>query len=239
MKVAYLFETENALMKGDSSQAITLCENADFFTPVSIKSIGGSRKIPCVEVPSDRLGSVYYPMPSPEREEAILSTLEEIDPDAVLIHTLSSEVLSEVEKISERWPTCLRLGTNYLEFWLSKYRNRIDNILWAIDHVDAVIAPSRRVKKNLEVMGLRNVVVIPTAIDFDSWELSDGGSNTVVTISRMDPIKCHITPILALKKLGKRIPDLKYKIYGSGGLRHLLDKLLKVLGADWISPEGF
>jgi len=185
------------------------------------------------------LGGVYYPMPSPEREESILSALEEIDPDAVLIHTLGSQVLSEVEEISKRWPTCLRLGTNYLEFWLTEYRNRIDNILWAIDHVDAVIAPSERVKENLEVMGLRNAVVIPTAIDFDSWELSDGESNTVVTISRMDPIKCHITPVLALKKLGKRIPHLKYKIYGEGGLGRLLDRLLKVLGADWISPEGF
>ena len=62
--------------------------------------------------------------------------------------------------------------------------------------MDCVIAPSELVEDNLEAMGLRNVVRIPTAIDFDKWDRSDGGSKKVVTISRIVPIKNHITSVL-------------------------------------------
>jgi len=115
----------------------------------------------------------------------------------------------------------------------------VDQILWSLDNVDCVIAPSELVKENLETMGIRNVVRIPTAIDLDKWEKSDGDSKRVVTVSRVDPIKNHITSIFAMKRLGKEIPNLEYEIYGKGGSTGLLKRIIELTGADWISLEGF
>jgi len=235
--VAYFFNTEEPLAKGSSSQAITLCENADFFKPVSIKPLSGAEDKQFASVPSDKLGEIKYPIPPAGREENILPCLEEMDPDAVMIHTVGAYLLKEVRKITKEYPTALRLGMNPIEFYF--YSKQVDQILWSLDNVDCVIAPSELVKENLETMGIRNVVRIPTAIDLNKWEKSDGDSKRVVTVSRVDPIKNHITSIFAMKRLGKKIPNLEYEIYGKGGSTGLLKRIIELTGADWISLEGF
>ena len=126
---------------------------------------------------------------------------------------------------------------NPIEFYF--HSKQVDQILWSLDNVDCVIAPSELVKENLETMGIRNVVRIPTAIDLNKWEKSDGDSKRVVTVSRVDPIKNHITSIFAMKRLGKEIPNLEYEIYGKGGSTGLLKRIIELTGADWISLEGF
>jgi len=160
-----------------------------------------------------------------------------MDPDAVMIHTVGTYLLKEVRKIAKEYPTALRLGMNPIEFYF--YSKRVDQILWSLDNVDCVIAPSELVKENLEAMGVKNAVRIPTAVDFSEWDKSDGNSERVVTISRVDPIKNHITSIFAMKRLGKEIPNLEYKIYGKGGSTGLLKRIVELTGADWISLEGF
>jgi len=126
---------------------------------------------------------------------------------------------------------------NPIEFYF--YSKQVDQILWSLDNVDCVIAPSELVKENLEAMGLRNVVRIPTAVDLSKWDKSNGDSQRVVTISRVDPIKNHITSIFAMKQLGKELPNLEYKIYGKGGSTNLLRRIIDLTGSDWISLEGF
>jgi len=237
VKVAYFFSTEEPLAEGSSSQAITLCENAEFFRPVSIQPLSGAEDKQFVGVPSDRLGEIKYPIPPASREENILPCLEEMDPDAVMIHTVGTYLLKEVRKITKEYPTALRLGMNPIEFYF--HSKQVDQILWSLDNVDCVIAPSELVKENLETMGIRNVVRIPTAIDLNKWEKSDGDSKRVVTVSRVDPIKNHITSIFAMKRLGKEIPNLEYEIYGKGGSTGLLKRIIELTGADWISLEGF
>jgi len=235
--VAYFFSTKEPLTEGSSSQAITLCENADFFEPVSIQPLSGAESEQFANVPSDRLGKIKYPIPPASREENILPCLEEMDPDAVMIHTVGTYLLNEVRQIAKKYPTALRLGMNPIEFYF--YSKQVDQILWSLDNVDCVIAPSELVKENLEMMGLRNVIRIPTAVDLNKWNKSDGNSKKVVTISRIDPIKNHITPIFAMKRLGKELPNLEYKIYGKGGSTGLLRRIVELTGADWISLEGF
>jgi len=235
--VAYFFSTKEPLAEGSSSQAITLCENADFFEPVSIQPLSGAESEQFASVPSDRLGEIKYPIPPASREENILPCLEEMDPDAVMIHTVGTYLLNEVRKIAKEYPTALRLGMNPIEFYF--YSKQVDQILWSLDNVDCVIAPSELVKENLEAMGLRNVVRIPTAVDLDKWDKSNGDSQRVVTISRVDPIKNHITSIFAMKRLGKELPNLEYKIYGKGGSTGLLKRIIDLTGSDWISLEGF
>jgi len=156
-----------------------------------------------------------------------------MDPDAVMIHTVGTYLLNEVRKIAKEYPTALRLGMNPIEFYF--YSKRVDQILWSLDNVDCVIAPSQLVKENLEAMGVKNAIIIPTAVDLSEWDKSDGGSERVVTISRVDPIKNHITSIFAMKQLGKEIPNLEYKIYGKGGSTGLLKRIVELTGADWIS----
>jgi len=235
--VAYFFSTKEPLAEGSSSQAITLCENADFFEPVSIQPLSGAESKQFASVPSDRLGEIKYPIPPAGREENILPCLEEMDPDAVMIHTVGTYLLNEVRQIAKEYPTALRLGMNPIEFYF--YSKQVDQILWSLDNVDCVIAPSELVKENLEAMGLRNVVRIPTAVDLSKWDKSDGNSQRVVTISRVDPIKNHITSIFAMKRLGKELPNLEYKIYGKGGSTGLLKRIIDLTGSDWISLEGF
>jgi len=235
--VAYFFSTKEPLAEGSSSQAITLCENADFFEPVSIQPLSGAESEQFASVPSDRLGEIKYPIPPAGREENILPCLEEMDPDAVMIHTVGTYLLNEVRQIAKEYPTALRLGMNPIEFYF--YSKQVDQILWSLDNVDCVIAPSELVKENLEAMGLRNVVRIPTAVDLDKWDKSNGDSQRVVTISRVDPIKNHITSIFAMKQLGKELPNLEYKIYGKGGSTGLLRRIVELTGSDWISLEGF
>jgi len=237
MKVAYFFSTKEPLAEGSSSQAITLCENADFFEPVSIQPLSGAESEQFVSVPSDRLGEIKYPIPPASRKENILPCLEEMDPDAVMIHTVGTYLLEEVRKITKEYPTALRLGMNPIEFYF--YSKQVDQILWSLDNVDCVIAPSELVKENLEAMGLKNVVRIPTAVDLSKWDKSNGNSERVVTISRIDPIKNHITSIFAMKRLGKELPNLEYKIYGKGGSTGLLKRIIELTGSDWISLEGF
>ena len=72
MKVAYFFSTKEPLADGTSSQAITLCENADFFEPVSIQPLSGAEDEQFVGVPSDRLGEIKYPIPPAERRRNYL-----------------------------------------------------------------------------------------------------------------------------------------------------------------------
>jgi len=235
--VAYFFSTKEPLAEGSSSQAITLCENADFFEPVSIQPLSGAESEQFAIVPSDRLGEIKYPIPPASREENILPCLEEMDPDAVMIHTVGTYLLNEVRKIAKKYPTALRLGMNPIEFYF--YSKQVDQILWSLDNVDCVIAPSQLVKENLEAMGLRNVVRIPTAVDLSKWNKSDENSQKVVTISRVDPIKNHIMSIFAMKRLGKELPNLEYEIYGKGGSTGLLRRIVELTGADWISLEGF
>jgi len=215
VKVAYFFNTKEPLAEGSSSQAITLCENAEFFRPISIQPLSGAEDKQFVSVPSDRLGEIKYPIPPAGREENILPCLEEMNPDAVMIHTVGTYLLKEVRKIAKEYPTALRLGMNPIEFYF--YSKRVDQILWSLDNVDCVIAPSQLVKENLEAMGVKNAIIIPTAVDLSKWGKSDGDSERVITISRVDPIKNHITSIFAMKQLGKEIPNLEYKIYGKGG----------------------
>jgi len=160
-----------------------------------------------------------------------------MNPDAVMVHTVGTYLLKEVRKIAKEYPTALRLGMNPIEFYF--YSKRVDQILWSLDNVDCVIAPSQLVKENLEAMGVKNAVRIPTAVNLSKWDKSDGDSKKVVTISRVDPIKNHITPIFAMKQLGKEIPNLEYKIYGKGGSTGLLKRIVELTGADWISLEGF
>jgi len=160
-----------------------------------------------------------------------------MDPDAVMIHTVGTYLLKEVREIAKEYPTALRLGMNPIEFYF--YSKRVDQILWSLDNVDCVIAPSQLVKENLEAMGVKNAIIIPTAVDLSEWGKSDGDSERVVTISRVDPIKNHITSIFAMKRLGKEIPNLEYKIYGKGGSTGLLKRIVELTGADWISLEGF
>jgi len=104
VKVAYFFNTKEPLAEGSSSQAITLCENADFFEPVSIQPLSGSESEQFANVPSDRLGQIKYPIPPAGREENILPCLEEMDPDAVMIHTVGTYLLKEVRKIAKEYP---------------------------------------------------------------------------------------------------------------------------------------
>ena len=204
---------------------------------MSIQPLSGAEDEQFVGVPSDRLGEIKYPIPPASREENILPCLEEMNPDAVMVHTVGTYLLNEVRQIAKRYPTALRLGMNPIEFYF--HSKQVDQILWSLDNVDCVIAPSELVKENLETMGIRNVVRIPTAIDLNKWEKSDGDSKRVVTVSRVDPIKNHITSIFAMKRLGKEIPNLEYEIYGKGGSTGLLKRIIELTGADWISLEGF
>jgi len=237
VKVAYFFNTKEPLAEGSSSQAITLCENAEFFRPISIQALSGAESKQFVSVPSDRLGEIKYPIPPASREENILPCLEEMDPDAIMVHTVGTYLLKEVREITKEYPTALRLGMNPIEFYF--HSKQVDQILWSLDNVDCVIAPSELVKENLEMMGIENAVRIPTAVDLSKWNKSNGNSKRVVTVSRVDPIKNHITSIFAMKRLGKEIPDLEYRIYGKGGSTGMLKRIIDLTGADWISLEGF
>ncbi len=51
----------------------------------------------------------------------------------------------------------------------------------------------------------------------------------IITVGRLDKQKDHKTGILAFYKLQKKYPNLKFKIYGDGELKHNLEKLIKKL----------
>jgi len=233
LRIAYLFEPTKEV--GSSNQAITLSRNWDELIPLSSSPIQGDPKEGTAEVNTNAFGKLRYPIKSP------LIGLETLDPDICFIHTLSDPILSHIQEISSRWPTALRLGINPMEWWVSSgWHNKIPKLLTLLDWVDCVICPSKLIKSNLEAMGLKNCVHIPSCVDLGEWELADPEGNLVVSIGRISQIKNHLYATFAMRIVWHWVPGVIYKVYGTGRMLKSLRNVIEVQGSQpWMSLEGF
>jgi len=220
---------------GSSNQAITLCRHYNDLIPLSSSPIQGDPRQGVAEVNTKTFGKLCYPIKSP------LIALEKLNPDLVFIHTLSDPILSHIREISSRWPTALRIGINPMEWWLSSgWHDKIPKLLTFLDWVDCVICPSELIKSNLEAMGLKNCVHIPSCVDLGEWELADPEGNLVVSIGRVSQIKNHLYAAFAMRIVWHWVPGVIYKVYGTGRMLKSLRSVIEVQGSQsWMSLEGF
>ena len=83
---------------------------------------------------------------------------------------------------------------------------------------------------NLNWKGWKNIKVIPNPISFTCDEHSTLNSKTIVSLGRLDPVKNYASLIRVYHHVYERHPDWILKIYGDGGQREPLQRLVDSLG---------
>ena len=221
MRVAYLMGFGS--LTGDRFQGETLVKHLDFI-PLNSSPIQGG-KSGVTSIPSAGNSKLYYAINS------LRDALSVLKPDIFFVHTVSSALAEEIGEIAKRYVTVLRLGVNFEELFLeSIYHPSIYPLLGIIDIVDCVIAPSVFVKKNIQALGARNVVHIPTCVDLLEFLPVTPTENNILMVGRLGLVKNQLVPIMAMKKVIREVPDAKLLILGDGKLKNFFHNLATTLG---------
>ena len=130
----------------------------------------------------------------------------------------SAEPFFKLNNASNIQTICLAHGNDVLDQENLNKKRRICNTL---KKIDKIIANSHFTKEKIKSLGLdvSKVIVIHPGIDTNIKSLYGRyfGSQTLVTIARLEKRKNHINVIKAVDELSKEdFPDIKYFIYGTG-----------------------
>lgn len=236
MDIAHIMKPSKAV--GSSTQAILMQENMDSLIPVSTDLVKGKTEEGYVKVPTNYGRDIVFPVAE------VKNALDKLQPDLVLVHTLASDFVAKIAEITQQYPTAWRMAVNPLELYINRnQRSIMGSTLIAIDNVDVVIPGSEHVRKNMKRMGVKNVSeIIPPMIDLDKWkdvrEEPNDSHNTIISATRLSPIKNLHTSIFAARDVLNKHPNAEYKIYGAGQDMKYLENLKNRLGSNRIEIMG-
>ena len=171
--------------------------------------------------------TVYYP------SNSFTETIRELEPDAIVIHTISHDFIQELPEIKKLTKTIYVAHLNIYETMSIDYmRPYLPLILSYLQQADAIIAVSDEQKALLETLTEQKIRVIPPAIEYKKLRKIDSHaySNDFLMSGRLFPIKNHITPIAAMRTVAKTYPDVFLRIYGNGIIDVDLNSIIDVLG---------
>lgn len=162
----------------------------------------------------------------------MMDTVREVDPDVVMLHCFTDQLLNELPDIVRGYPTAVRVGINVLELLVtSGYPKNIPKVISFMQAADHIIAASENTKHVCEGLGCRSedVTVIHTGIDPSKFEVADCADPTIAILGRIFPVKNHLTLLQAVKLVRKQFPAVELAITGSGQLTNLYERLIMLL----------
>lgn len=225
VEVAYIIDPTER--EGTSSQAKLIVDNVDEVVPFAFGPWTGDETSPLIEKEREDGFNIFIGNPT------IKDGLDEIDPDMVMLHAISKQVIDEIDEIMEEYPVVWRFGTNLLEQTiLTRTAVRFGSPIDLMNRVDAIIPPDKHVAKDLKVMGINNVSrPIPPMIDVGMWSNIDTNfdSKNIVSVSRYSPVKNLYLPMMAMDKLCVGDRDVNYLIYGKGEMNKMLSSVLEAV----------
>lgn len=220
MRVVSLFTFDS--VGGDAFQARVLAKHINAILVNSVAIRGGETG--AVPIYSKSYGEIYYPVNS------IFAALERLKPDIVLVHTVTPDIIDEIHEIVKRYIVAYRVGINFEESYLiPEIRSYLVPFLNFMDKVDCLICPSEHVKRNLNTLGYRNTVVIPTAVNPDHYVKCFPIGKNILMAGRIGVVKNHLIPVLSMKKIQSEVPDAKMFIFGDGALKDYLTEVKDLL----------
>jgi len=156
---------------------------------------------------------VVYPF------EGFSETVEAVDPDVVVLHTIDPTILPELERVRANYPVATRIGLNLLE--VSMFPNLsplLPNFIRIILSSDVVICSGKNVMEQMKGLGVpeERLYYIPTAIDPSAYQLSEGRDPTILVMGRLSPVKNLLTALEAFNLLKRKLPEAEMAIAGMG-----------------------
>lgn len=205
-----------------ANQALLLTEalKTDLMIPQRIISNDS-----CVKVEKGN-HEIYYP------SKSYIDLIREVDPDVLLIHFMSLDMLREMEKIKEHCRVVTVSHENIFDLLITDAKRPVlPYFIQFLDQSDLVICLSEDQEKVLSNVVNTKLRVIPPAIEYHKYKNIEANSlsNEFTMGGRLVQIKNHITPFLAMKKVAKKYPDVFLKVYEDGMLRQCYEALLSQL----------
>ena len=164
-------------------------------------------------IDTSRTPPVVYPF------RGFSETVETVDPDIVVLHTIDPTILPELERVRANYPVVTRIGLNLLEVSMfPSLSPLLPSFIRVILSSDVVICSGKNVIGQMRGIGVprERIRYIPTAVDPSAYELSEGKDPTVLVMGRLSPIKNFLTALEAFKLLRERVPEAEMAIAGSG-----------------------
>lgn len=240
MHITWVSDFRKGTASGATSQAI-LCGkalkeaglNVTFVntTPVAMRTEDRYIKSEISGVP------LLYPVKN------LKNTLRKENPDVVLLHCFSEDVLRELNDITREFPTIVRVGINVLELLVTPgYAKKIPQAIHFMRSADHIVAASENTRHICEGLGCRpeDITVIHTAVDPTQFKVTKCQDPTLAILGRVFQVKNHLTLLEAVKLVRKDFPDVELAITGSGRLANLYSELIpNLLLAPRVKATGF
>jgi glycosyltransferase involved in cell wall biosynthesis len=235
MKIAVLFRPSNSV--GSSNEALNIVRaNPDVFIPVSNSAVGGKPGV--IKVDTLFGSPMYYPVAS--MKHGLKALDQSIGLDGILICTVGGELFNTLPWMLGRWPIVWRFNINPLEHTFDPgMTEHVPQVLETLSRVDTIVPCSPFMEENLKALGIMNSTTIPTCLDTKECHLANPTSDSVVSVTRISPIKNMLYSILAMSVVVNEIPTATYSIYGSGDLAGSVQQWLMNLNEPRIAYYGF
>lgn len=154
---------------------------------------------------------------------SVVRALEELDPDIIMLHHLSGEVLQAIDLLKEMAVIVTRLGVNLRELMLTDAQkmDRVGDFTKVFQMSDLLVSSSPRTTEDLVTMGISEdrIVHIPTAIkmpDHELPEIEPEPENAVGTIGRLGRVKNQFTVVQAVSMLRDIKPRISPEYHLAG-----------------------
>jgi len=168
----------------------------------------------------------YYPAKS------LYGAIKALAPDVLLVHTPSTNLCSELHEIKKLCKVIYVCHANLYEFLLTdSMRMYIKYMIYLMDDADLIISVSDEQRKLLEQITDNKIVMIPPAVEYEQLKRVETypREKEFMLVGRLSPIKNHLTPIIAMKRISKEYPNSFLKIFGSGLLDTFYREILGVM----------
>lgn len=163
----------------------------------------------------------------------MVNTIKELDPDILLVHSLSTELSNEIEAIKKYTRVVYVAHVQlYEHFLMDMYRGYLPMIYRFMANSDLIICLSNDQENIINEFTNTKTRVIPPAIDYAHYSNLEAEpvSNTFTIAGRLFPVKNHFTIIAAMRHTIKKYPDAFLSIYGDGPLANDYAMMIAHLG---------
>ena len=169
----------------------------------------------------------------------VLSAVQKIDPDVVLIYgAVGAHLHFELPDITREYPTCYYALLDPLELLLnSKFTSDLPRAIDFMQKMDHIIAPSEVMEARLRSYGCMDITVIPPSADPSQYSPTDCTDPTICILAKTSPVRNHLTLIEAVSLVREEIPEVELAIVpwremlgGNADLPAIYSEVLQRLG---------
>jgi len=169
----------------------------------------------------------------------ILSTVQKVDPDVVLIYgAMGAHLHIELADITREYPTCYYAMLDPLELLLnSKLTGDLPRAIDFMQKVDYIVAPSEVMEHRLRSYGCMDISTIPPSVDPSQYGPTECADPTICILAKTSPVRNHLTLIEAISLVREEVPEVELAIVpwremlgGNADLPQIYYEVLQRLG---------